>query len=94
MKILNLKFKEHPVLGNLELDLTNNGKPAKSIIIAGDNGTGKTTLLKLLKFNRIELNSIHSEIIFTIKFSNFELELIKNSINYKNIDISNTLKIF
>ena len=94
MKILNLKLKEHPILGNLELDFTNkNNEPAKSIIIAGDNGTGKTTLLKLLLFYEKEYEILFLKIIFTIKFSDFELELIKNKINYKNINISNILNV-
>lgn len=50
MKIRKLKWKDHPVLGNLELDFTNpaNGQPFDTIIFAGENGTGKTSILETL----------------------------------------------
>ena len=43
--ISRIKWKNHHILGNLELDLTNEGKTYSTIIIAGENGTGKTTIL-------------------------------------------------
>lgn len=48
MKINKIKWKNHIVLGNLELDLTNlaTSKPFNTIVFAGENGTGKTTILK------------------------------------------------
>lgn len=50
MKIKKVKWKDHPVLGNLELDFTNpaNGKLFSTIIFAGENGTGKTSILESL----------------------------------------------
>lgn len=46
MKIRKLKFTEHPILGSLELDFTNsNGNTIDTIIIAGENGVGKSALL-------------------------------------------------
>lgn len=50
MKIKKIKWSNHPVLGNLELDFTNNstGIPYDNIILAGENGTGKTTILESL----------------------------------------------
>lgn len=50
MKIKQIKWKNHPVLGNLELDFTNlaNGQPFDTIIFAGENGTGKTSILETL----------------------------------------------
>ena len=46
MKIAKIKWKEHPILGDLELDFTNKeGVPYDTIIFAGENGTGKTTVL-------------------------------------------------
>ena len=48
-KIKRIKFKNHPILRNLELDFCdNNGKAVDTIIIAGENGTGKSTLLDAL----------------------------------------------
>ncbi len=59
MKIRKIKFEDHQILGNLELDFTNgNGKTVDTIILAGENGCGKTQILEaiynlenLLKYN-------------------------------------------
>ena len=47
MKIKRIKWKEHPILGNIELDFTDDGGdiPYESIVFAGNNGCGKTTIL-------------------------------------------------
>lgn len=48
-KIRKVKFQEHPVLKNLELDFCDkDGKAVDSIIFAGENGTGKSTIIKML----------------------------------------------
>ena len=48
-KIRKIKFKNHPVLKNLELNFCDsNGKAMDTIIIAGENGTGKSTILNEL----------------------------------------------
>ncbi|MCP9754242.1 hypothetical protein EGI26_03570 [Lacihabitans sp. CCS-44] len=48
MKIRKIKWKNHSVLGNLELDLTTSatGEDFDNIIFAGENGTGKTSILE------------------------------------------------
>lgn len=48
MKIKKVKWQNHPILGNLELDFINaaTGIPFDTIIFAGENGTGKTTILE------------------------------------------------
>lgn len=50
MKIRKIKWKNHFVLGNLELDLTNSttGEDFDNIIFAGENGTGKTSILETI----------------------------------------------
>lgn len=50
MKIRKIKFRQHPVLGNLELDLVNphTDLPYDTIVLAGENGTGKTSVLSTL----------------------------------------------
>lgn len=49
MKIRKVKWQDHPVLGNLELDFT---KPDNSvydnIILIGENGSGKTSVMETL----------------------------------------------
>ena len=48
MKIKKVKWNNHPVLKNLELDFTNSstGEPFDNVLFAGENGTGKTTILE------------------------------------------------
>lgn len=47
--IKKIKWNNHPSLGNLELDFTmKDGMPYKTIVLAGENGTGKTTVLETL----------------------------------------------
>ena len=50
MKIRKIKYKDHPVLKDLELNLVNpdTDKPYSTIVLAGENGTGKTTILSTL----------------------------------------------
>ena len=49
MMITKIKWKNHNVLGNLKLDFTNkDGTVYDNIVIAGENGTGKTTILETL----------------------------------------------
>jgi len=50
MLVKRIKWNNHPVLGNLELDLVNptTGQPFKTIVFAGENGTGKSTILETL----------------------------------------------
>ncbi len=47
MKINKVKWKDHPILADLELDFNNSstGVPFETILFAGENGTGKTTIL-------------------------------------------------
>jgi hypothetical protein len=48
MKLIALEFHDDPILGNLKLDFTKNGVACDNILFAGDNGTGKTTILSRL----------------------------------------------
>ncbi|MGI9580822.1 AAA family ATPase [Chryseobacterium sp. RRHN12] len=49
MKIKKVKWRNHSILGDLELDFTNDaGIPFKTILFAGENGTGKTSILQTL----------------------------------------------
>lgn len=47
--IRNIKWDNHKVLGNLELDFTKaDGTPYNTIVLAGENGTGKTQILETI----------------------------------------------
>lgn len=55
MRIIKAKWHIHPILGNLELNFTKNGNPCSTIVLAGENGTGKTAILtSLFKFCNFE----------------------------------------
>lgn len=47
MKIRKVKWNNHPVLGNLELDFTKpDGTTYNNIVLIGENGTGKTSVME------------------------------------------------
>lgn len=50
MRLRKLKWNQHPILGDLELDFINKNinEPYSTIILAGENGTGKTTILETI----------------------------------------------
>ena len=49
MKITKVKWANHKVLGNLVLDFTDSSsQPFETIVFAGENGVGKTTVLETL----------------------------------------------
>jgi len=80
MKIKSIKFKEHSVLDNIEFDFTINGIAADTIIIAGENGCGKTQLLESI----YSLSTLwpgqpkHNGIAeYVVEFSEEEFENIK-----------------
>ena len=48
-KIRKITFHNHPILGNLFLDFCNpEGKSVDTVILAGENGTGKSTILNAI----------------------------------------------
>ena len=48
-KIKKITFHNHPILGNLFLDFCNQeGKSVDTVILAGENGTGKSTILNAI----------------------------------------------
>lgn len=59
MKIRKVKYNNHHVLGNLEMDFLNprTNEPYNTVILIGENGTGKTTVLSTLSdfFNSVSL---------------------------------------
>ncbi len=50
MKIRRIKFDNNPIVGNLELNFINRatGEPYDTILLVGENGTGKTTILSTI----------------------------------------------
>lgn len=58
-KIRRIKFQNHPILKNLELSFCGkDGKAVDTVILAGENGTGKSTILnELYKISTHNVNS-------------------------------------
>ena len=50
MKIRRLKYKNNKILGDLELDFVNpeTNQPYSTVVLVGENGTGKTTILRTI----------------------------------------------
>lgn len=49
MKFRKITFKDHPILGSVSFPITDaSGKTVDTIIIAGENGCGKSLLLSFL----------------------------------------------
>jgi predicted ATP-binding protein involved in virulence len=85
MKIRKVKWKDHPVLGDLLLDFINSatGEPSATIVFAGENGTGKSTILEDLS-SFLNLGS----------FEGFEfIEYAVNGDIYKAVPTSETTTI-
>ena len=57
MKIRKIEFTNHPIFGGLTLDFTDaTGKIINTIIIAGENGVGKSLLLNtIFEFSNLNL---------------------------------------
>lgn len=48
-RITKIRFDSHPVLGGLEFDFTDRtGRPVDTVIVAGENGVGKSKLIEAL----------------------------------------------
>ncbi len=100
MKIRKIQFSGHPVLGDLKLDFTDQeGKVIDTIILAGDNGTGKSLLLNtIFDFSDLTIRNDRGDEkrFFEIELSDSELELLKNITDFNQYfqePINNTLKI-
>ena len=68
MKYRSLKFTQHPILGNLELDFRHDGRVYDNIIFAGENGAGKTVLLEFLYSFSSDINFAPSNGSVEIEF--------------------------
>ena len=97
MRIKNIEIKNNIVLGNMSISFIDENMKIKDIIIlAGENGCGKTTLLEII-YNFISAECVNGENTrdeinkITVEFSDYEIEKLKrsNSLNYyfNNLDV-------
>lgn len=88
MRFRKITLENHPILTNLSLDFTDKeNKSVEIIIIAGENGTGKTSVLDLLyefSMMRVSNEKRDERRLFEIELSPKELEVISNNRNYKH----------
>lgn len=81
MKIRKIILENHSILDDLTLDFTNEkGVCLDTIILAGENGTGKTSILELLfEFSKYGLNNTERDEkrIFEVDFSEDDLNILK-----------------
>lgn len=78
MKFRKIEFEKHPILGTLSLNFTDTeGKTIDTIILAGENGCGKSVLLnELFEYNPTALYNNKSGKVTT------EIELSPSEITY------------
>ncbi len=78
--IRRIKWKDHPVLGNLELDFTKKNREGiyNTIVLIGENGSGKTSILESLN-NFLNNASIED-------FDYIEYSLDDNKNNFKLVN--------
>lgn len=82
MKIRTIKFTEHSVLGDLNLDFTDQkGNVINTIILAGENGTGKSIILNtIFEFSILKIGNDKTggKRVFEIELSDSEFDTLKN----------------
>ncbi|MGU8793729.1 AAA family ATPase [Clostridium perfringens] len=90
MRIKSIEINNNIVLGDMSISFVDENMKIKDIIIlAGENGCGKTTLLDII-YNFISGNCVNSEDTrneinkITVEFSDYEIEKLKSSttLNY------------
>lgn len=94
MKLKKIEIKDNEKIGSVELDFTKNGVVQDTIIFAGNNGCGKTTILEEIMLLAENGRASHLErttgyICAKIILTNEELEKIKENIKnakYGNIN--------
>lgn len=88
-KIRKIQFIDHPILKNTELNFVGaDGKAVDTVIFAGENGCGKSTIINEL-YNSILGQYVSSEIEYEIDgeiYSAKRIMIDKNSYNESRFD--------
>ena len=89
MKIRKIETINHPIFGDISFDFTNEeGKPINTIIVAGENGAGKTVFLEMIyEFSNYRLNDVKRDEArkFTIEINDSEYEILRSSSNFSSM---------
>lgn len=85
MKIRKIQLDNNPVFGNIEFDFCDkDGNVLDTIILAGENGCGKTTLLDIIyEFSIFSSGNLidGEKRIFSIQLEEIHLQLIKSIVD-------------
>lgn len=86
MRFRKIQFENHPILGNCKFDFTDKkGNSVDTIIIAGENGCGKTVLLnELFGFDPCEVkHNKTGKIESEVEFNGEEMKLLNAKVSNK-----------
>ncbi len=97
MKIKSMNLINNTIFGNMDFDFcTESGDVAETIILAGENGCGKTSLLDIIyefsNFSKIHLKN-NEERNFRIILSISEFEILKKEMQLENYDYPKEISI-
>jgi len=79
MKIRKIQLTDNPIFGTLELDFTQGGEVVNTILLAGENGCGKTALLDIISdFTAFDFNLPYDGEVrkFEVEFDVAETQII------------------
>ena len=87
MKIKKLHFADHPFFGTTDMDFTDRkGRPLNTVVLAGINGSGKTTILN-------HIRELIREGIIRLSVDRCDAVLLRSGME-KNLETSDHLTVF
>ena len=100
MKIKKIEIKNNKILKDISIDFEKNGKVIDTIVVAGSNGSGKTTFLESIWNYFLEISEYRRDILekvditFNDDFEKLkELDIIRH-LKYANYDEKNDIKTY
>lgn len=100
MKIKKIEIKNNKILKDISIDFEKNGKIIDTIVVAGSNGSGKTTFLESIWNYFLEISEYRRDILekvditFNDDFEKLkELDIIRH-LKYANYDEKNDIKTY
>ena len=88
MKFRKISFRDNPILGNVSFDFTDvTGKTVDTIILAGENGCGKSYLLSFLNTYdpRIRAKDLGFNMQVEVEFSDENLKQLHRDKDFENV---------
>ena len=98
MLIEKLKITDHPAIGTVELDFRDDtGEPARTVVIAGQNGVGKTVVLEAIQSAFEQMCYFPGQIDADIVFDGSEEDRVEEHLaqynNGNRLDLHHKLRI-